>query len=258
MSKRKGIILLSAIGLVAYTGFLLATLPATFVWQHLPANNKIVLQGISGTLWSGQARQAVINNGPNSIQLPFISWSWQPASLFNGHIGADIEMGNMSSVIEGKGSVAYGFDGITLNDVQIDTSASWLAQTLPQNIPGELSGSLHLLASSLHIQDKRCMFLNGSIKLTDSEFSGPVGKIDLGNSNASVKCRGNKLMISLTQSSPAIQTTADITLSQTGQYTLSGYISKGEALDSKLEKGLALLGSPDTKGRYPIDLRGRI
>ncbi len=258
MSKRKSIFVLSAVGLVAYAGFLLATLPAAFIWQYLPTGNKVSLQGLSGTLWSGQARQVTINNGPNRIQLPVVNWNWQPSALLSGHLAANIQLGNISSVIEGRGHVAYGLDGIRLNDVQVDTSAGWISQFMEKKIPGELSGNISLTADNLQIQNGRCLDLSGSLELTDSMISGPMGSIDLGESDASIKCKGNKLLISLNQSSPDFQTTADISLSKAGQYSLTGHLSKGNDIDSKLEQGLMLLGSPDAEGRYPIDFQGRI
>ena len=48
-------VLIAALFLVAYLGFLLVKLPATLVVRHLPLPpNLVQLEGVSGTLWSGQ------------------------------------------------------------------------------------------------------------------------------------------------------------------------------------------------------------
>ena len=52
--KRK--IVIASLFLLAYLGFLLAQLPASLVVRHLPLPPNLVrLEGVSGTLWSGQA-----------------------------------------------------------------------------------------------------------------------------------------------------------------------------------------------------------
>ena len=48
-------VLIAALFLVAYLGFLLVKLPASLVVRHLPLPpNLVQLEGVSGTLWSGQ------------------------------------------------------------------------------------------------------------------------------------------------------------------------------------------------------------
>ena len=258
MSRRKTVLLLTATGLIAYTGFMVATLPAAFVWQMLPTGNKVSLSGLSGTLWSGQARQIIINHYPEVIQLPSLSWYWQPSALFTGSITADIHMGNLSSALEGQGTISYGFDGITLSNIQADTSASWLASLSPQQLPGSLSGNISLTADHMTIQQGRCIDLDGTIQLTGSQFSSAFGSIDLGNTQASLECQNSKLLANLNQESSAIETQATLTLARNGHYALSGTLSKGKEPNKKLEQGLKLLGSPDADGRYPLKLEGRI
>ena len=77
MKKR---ILIASLFLVAYLVFLLATLPAALVARYLPlpANvaNLLKLEGVSGTLWSGQiARLQYASESVNQLRWDLNGWS---------------------------------------------------------------------------------------------------------------------------------------------------------------------------------------
>ena len=77
--------LLVAAGIAAFLLFLVAFLPATLLLRFLPAD--VALEGVSGTVWRGQAESVSVRLGPvegvaRDKALGSLRWSNRPWRLF--------------------------------------------------------------------------------------------------------------------------------------------------------------------------------
>ena len=96
----KKILLFLLVGVVSYTSFLIATLPASFVWKYvapqLPLKPlQIDVKGVSGTAWNGYA--LIHSRGIEGV----LEWDILFSGLLTGSLGVDLELksnvGNMTT-----------------------------------------------------------------------------------------------------------------------------------------------------------------
>jgi len=91
--------------LLSYLAFVIATLPAAFVWKHIqqyvPVQQLPVrIEAVAGTLWDGQVLL-------RTEGLPvLVDWSLQPAGIFTGVVPADIRIQSTAGELKGQVEVA--------------------------------------------------------------------------------------------------------------------------------------------------------
>ena len=95
------------LGVVAYVYFLLINFPASATYNYfvtpLDRGKKVKLQGLSGTLWAGQAAQAQIAN----LNFGKLNWDLKLFSLFTGKLGAELLSEGLGSRIAGQAEVGF-------------------------------------------------------------------------------------------------------------------------------------------------------
>ncbi|WBA82065.1 type II secretion system protein N [Endozoicomonas sp. GU-1] len=261
--KTGKVILLSTLGLVSYSGFLIANMSAATVWQYLPTRQLPVnISGITGTLWSGAAESVTLTVLRKPLALPAIRWQIEPASLLKGEVQVSVELGNAASPVEGQGTVVINRQTLTLNNVELDTTAPWLLASLQDttvgNIPGEVQGNVLLELDELILNDKGCVNINGNAALTNSGLTSPSGQFDLGNSTAQLSCQNRSLIARVTQTSSIINSYGDFQLGTSGRYTFTGKMTPDASLPAPMKQGLAFLGQPDSNGAYAFSFKSSI
>jgi len=145
MKKR---ILIASLFLAAYLLFLLATLPAALVARYLPLPTNIAnllkLEGVSGTLWSGQiARLQYASESVNQLRWDLNGWS-----LLRFAPEVAIRFGDRNGLngqgVVGWNGAAFGRD-LTLNahlpraTPGVTTSTATSTGTTPAPIPRRAS-----------------------------------------------------------------------------------------------------------------------
>ncbi|MGO0309208.1 type II secretion system protein N [Endozoicomonas acroporae] len=261
--KTGRIILLSTLGLVSYSGFLIANMSAATVWQYLSTRQLPVnMSGITGTLWSGAAESVTLTVSRKPLALSAIRWQIEPASLLKGEVQVSVELGNAASPVEGQGMVVINRKTLTLNNVELDTTAPWLLASLQDttvgNIPGEVQGNVLLELDDLILNDKGCVNINGNAALTNSGLTSPFGQFDLGNSTAQLSCQNRNLIARVTQTSSIMNSYGDFQLSTSGRYTFTGKMTPDASLPAPMKQGLAFLGQPDSNGAYAFSFKSSI
>jgi hypothetical protein len=124
---------------------LVATAPARLLGFFLPAG-QVVLQGYSGTLWSGQAERCLLRAGHGYLHLGEVKWRLRPWSLLRLAPGLDVRSTWGAQRISGHVTLA-GAGDIHLQDTEMTLAASLLNAFTPLAIDGTVSArfdSLHL------------------------------------------------------------------------------------------------------------------
>ncbi|HHQ4636445.1 TPA: GspN family type II secretion system protein ExeN [Aeromonas veronii] len=255
MKKR---ILIASLFLAAYFVFLLATLPAALVARHLPlpANvaNLLKLEGVSGTLWSGQiARLQYASESVNQLRWDLNGWS-----LLRFAPEVAIRFGDRNG-LNGQGVV--GWNGAAFGrDLTLNAPAPWLLSRVPMRLPIPLtvSGQLQLKVEQFAQGNPWCDNLYGNLDWYNASADTPAGKLDLADPELKLTCLDSKLVAELKQGSDAVQTMGRLELQPNGQYLFQGTLKPGPALPPQMQQGLPFLGQPDSQGRFPLRYQGRI
>ncbi|EKP0308879.1 type II secretion system protein N [Aeromonas veronii] len=251
-------ILLASFFLAAYLMFLLATLPAALVARHLPLpahiGNLLKLEGVSGTLWSGQI--ARLHYASESVSQ--LRWDVNGWSLLRFAPAVTIRFGERNG-LNGQGMI--GWNGAAFGqDLTINMPAPWLLSRLPLRLPFPLSvnGQLQLKIGQFAQGDTWCDRLDGQLDWYNATAEIPAGQLDLADPAATLSCLDTKLIAELKQSSEAVQSMGRLEVQPNGQYLFQGVLKPGPALPTPMQQGLPLLGQPDPHGRFPLRYQGRI
>ena len=115
---------LAAIGVVAYAGFLVASMPAAVAVEHGQRPLNVRLDRPQGTIWNGAARASVAVAG-GTVVVDRVEWRFVPAQLLRGRIGFDIHAS--SPQLEATARLTHGFDGLAASALSARGDAALLA-----------------------------------------------------------------------------------------------------------------------------------
>src|SRR6185369_2760839 len=115
----------AALGLAAYSVFLVAMIPATWVGAQVQAAlpGRIEVSDARGTLWHGQAH---VSFAPwrNRVSLDAVEWSFVPSRLFAGEVAFDARA--RGGGLEAAAQVAKGFTAWSVRALKAEGDASGL------------------------------------------------------------------------------------------------------------------------------------
>ncbi|TMX07292.1 type II secretion system protein N [Aeromonas salmonicida subsp. achromogenes] len=244
-------VLIAALFLVAYLGFLLVKLPATLVVRHLPLPpNLVQLEGVSGTLWSGQVARLQYA----SESLTQLRWELNGWSLLRFAPEVFLRFGDRSG-LNGQGVV--GWNGAAFGrDITLNVPAPWVLDRVPMRLPFPLTvaGQLQLKVDQFAQGNPWCDNLYGNLYWYGADADTSAGKLPLGDPEIKLTCIDSRLVAELKQSSEAVQVMGKLEL----QANRQGSLKPGPELPEEMKQGLPFLGQPDGQGRFPLRYQGRI
>lgn len=251
-------ILTATLFLVAYLIFLLATLPAALVARYLPLPaqiaNLLKLEGVSGTLWSGQiARLQYASESVNQLRWELNGWS-----LLRLAPEVSVRFGDRHG-LNGQGVI--GWQGsLFARDLTLNAPAPWLLARLPLRPPFPLTvaGQLQLKIDQFAQGAPWCDNLYGNLDWYDAIADTPAGKLTLADPEVKLTCLDSRVVAELKQDSNAVETQGRLELQANGQYLFQGSLKPGPDLPAQMQQGLPFLGQPDSQGRFPLRYQGRI
>ncbi len=251
--KRK--IVIASLFLLAYLGFLLAQLPASLVVRHLPLPPNLVrLEGVSGTLWSGQAARVQYA----SESLTQLRWDLDGWSLLRLAPEASVRFGERSGL---NGQGILGWNGAAFGrDITLNAPAPWVLERVPMRPPFPLTatGQLQLKIDQFAQGTPWCDNLYGDLHWYDAQADTPAGKLALGDPEITLTCLDSRLVAEIKQGSEAVQVLGKLELQANRQYLFQGTLKPGPKLPDQMKQGLPFLGQPDGQGRFPLRYQGRI
>ncbi len=136
---------------LAFTLFWVVVLaPASILTRLLPANVPLVLQGITGTVWSGAVAQAALTESGQVLVQGRLAWRVRPLSLLRLSPCAELTFANSGlpampqGTVAGTACVSAGGE-LTLRDVTFDLPAAYFLRSADLRLGGEISGLLTTL-----------------------------------------------------------------------------------------------------------------
>lgn len=234
-----------------YLFFLITTLPASVVLSTINLPKNITLSSISGTIWSGKARQFHVSG----IALGSVSWELHPLNLIIGELSADVSIINDQQYINTQLNLSSS-GKIELEETRFLIDLSSL-QPLTYGMPFSYAGKVSGYFPVSFFQKNNYVGINGKLSLNDILMISPQRQsfgdfvIDFraekeGATSGKIKDSGGLL-----------NAIGKLTLNKDGQLNLSMKLAAREA-GSSLEKMLSLLGRKDAGGRFTLNSNFKI
>lgn len=229
-----------------YLFFLITNFPATVVFSFVKLPGNVKLAFVSGTVWSGRARQLTISG----INLGSIKWDLHPLNLMMGELSADISVINNKQFINTEVNLSYS-GKVELEETRflIDLSSLQpLTYGMPFSYTGKASG--YFPVSFFH--KNNYVGLNGKLSLTSMEMTSPQQQ-SFGDFIVDFRAeKEGATSGKIKDSSEILNLTGQLTLKKNGQFNFSAKLAVREK-GSSLEEMLAFLGKKDSSGRVQVN-----
>ncbi|WPC73969.1 type II secretion system protein N [Vibrio porteresiae] len=230
----------------------IAHLPATVTLNHLPLPRQLKIDGVSGTVWHGQAEQVRWL----SYDLGSVNWDMHLASLFTGKVAVSTRFGQGSEMnVRGRGVVGIGFGGVFAKSLLVSLPAAQVTSYIRQ--PVDLTGQIELTLRDYHYAAPWCSEAKGTLAWTKGAVSSPVGAVNLGQVIADVTCKDSRIDVKGNQGNQEVSSEFSATVEANRRYQAQAWFKPGSQFPKELGDLLKHLPNPDGQGRYHFQQQGR-
>jgi general secretion pathway protein N len=237
--------------LMTYLGFLVATLPATVVFNQFSMPKDLSVSGVGGSVWHTSIEQVVVGEVTiRQIQTELNFWS-----LFTLAPKLPITFGNsFLAGPEGKFDISVSQEKIEIENFSLLLKANEIAQQLTLPLPitaqGDVEITLHHAAINLEDNNK-CIAADGLVTWSKAGVIALEENIKLGNFNAKISCEEGALALLLSPENN-LGVTLNAYLRQGGRVSGNGFLKPGAKFPAALSSALPFLGRKDNQGRYRL------
>lgn len=243
---------LLALGVAAYTAFLVATLPASLVAPRLAeaTGGQARLANATGTAWNGSARLAVSARGM-AFTVENLRWRFLPSRLLAGRAAFAVEarLGKLQAEAEvARTPLTWRVDGLRGGG-----DVSSLANVLPLLASWQPAGTLAFEAPTLAWDGDRAAG-SASLEWRDAALAFSAVR-PLGTWRAQLDAEGTTGKLSLSTLKGPLRLSGKGTLAFPGRSTFSGEARAEPGRERDLEAVLALLGARRPDGAHALELR---
>lgn len=228
--------------LVLYLLTLIWTLPAAVVWRRLQHQLPVpvTLHGLTGTLWSGQVAQLIIDG----VDQGRLSWSWQPSQVLRGRIGLDLTWQPRNGRVNAR--LIAGAGSLALRDISGSLDASSMA--ILHNAPFALGGNWLLDVPELVLQGfDGVVAANGRLVWQDAAGGLPQA-LPFGHLTATLGDADGWLVLELQDQGGPLGLRGDARWRPTQPMKIDAQLQARADADPALANGLGLLGRADAQG----------
>ncbi len=230
---------------------LVAQAPARLL-NHLIPEDRLLLQGIEGTLWEGSAARALLPTVGGYLHLGALQWQLSPWSLLSlaPRVTVNSRWGNqqLSGVI-----VYHSNERIRLGDVDATLPASLVRQFLPL----ELRGDLSLLAAHLEIREGLPYAADGRLVWRGGGWVSPQGPRTLGDYAMDFRQpAGDALVGDVTTLAGSLRAEGRVTLTGS-DYDIDVLLAGDGLRDPQLRQALQLVAAPEGED-FRLSMQGSL
>ncbi len=237
------------LALAFYLAALLATAPARLLLAWLPEQVRLV--DVTGTLWSGRGGPVQVEK----LRIERVEWDWRPSGLLLGRMAYRVRvktLGGHAGFDMGVGP----FSGVVLEDMQ----GAWPAASIGPLLPVKgiaLGGRLELALERLVLEQGWPAEIEGSLHWRDAALVSPFS-FELGSFQAvPALAEDGRLRLDISDDGGALDADGEAVLSPDHRYRLDLRIRARASAAPGLADSLKLLGNPDARGFYRLQLSGR-
>lgn len=239
---------LAIAGVAALVVGLLSAFPARLAWQWI-APQGVAVQGISGSIWSGRAREV----SAGGVYMSDVRWRFHPLALFRGRIEYGVSAAPVSGFIEADVSIRAG--GTT--GLENLTASLPIAALGPFIEVAGLDGDIDLEIGRVLIRDGLPMDANGTIILSNLVIR-PLAPSVLGDYQADVETIEGIVRGEVEDLSGVLDVTGSIELRPDRSYVFSSMVGTRPGAPLEIDRQLQFLGTADAEGRRGVRFEGRL
>jgi general secretion pathway protein N len=235
---------LLVLGVAGFLIGLLVSAPARLIAFVLPAN--VALDGLSGTVWNGSARQLAVDN----MAIGKLDWQVTPSSLLRGRLGLEVSIQLPDGALSGK--AALGLRGIiTVRDFKGSLPLGYVTTDFPA---GMLDGRISVMIEQAEILDGWPVRIKGVVALGNLLQNIPK-PMPLGTYSATFDGEntgdGAVKGVIATRSGP-LAVDGELVLGSDRSYSLDASVGETAETPADLKSMLPLTGEKLADGRYHL------
>jgi len=240
----------TAMFLVAYSIFVLALMPASWVMTQVKLPKNVAVAGVEGTIWHTSVGQVmvddvVINNVQSNLSVLSVL-------MFNPKL--DINFGDaLVTGPEGQLALSGLLSELVVENAQVTVSANTVAARLNLPIDVIAHEQLTLNVERFVMGAPVCSELKGELQWRGAAVTAFEEKVELGGLLATLSCDKGELVADVDPKND-LGLSYRAQLKQGGRFTGSGYLTPAEKFPEQLKATLSFLGKPDNKGRYRLKM----
>jgi general secretion pathway protein N len=243
IQRRKGLIIVGALTLVAA---LIITLPARIAYRVI-SSPYLAMNGISGTVWSGSAREF----STNGVYLRKLEWQMRPFRLLTGKVVYIVSGSPASGFFDSEVTIAL--DGsLTLTNLRASMPLQMFEKAA--GVPG-LRGNVSLQLERLQLANGRAVSADGIIDV-DNLVVPMVNRGSLGGYRAEFYTQNNGILASIEDADGVVDLAGTISLKPDKSYEFLGYVAPNSRTSESLQQRLRFLPQTDQPNQHELRLEG--
>ena len=240
------------LGIVAYTIFLVASVPASFVSERIAAQSqgRVAFEGVAGTAWNGSASFA-LRLPAALVRIERLVWHFRPSQLFAGRLAFLVDASDGTLV--GQGEVARSLGAWHIVQARATGDASAMQRYVALASAWQPSGIVAVEIPSLTFDGAK---LNGSASAEWRAASLSLSEVKpLGSWRAVLDAQDGPARVVVTTIDGPLRISGNGTLAIPGTLIFSGEARADPAQEKAMEPILKLFGARRADGAWPIESR---
>lgn len=242
---------LSLIFFLALFGFLIATLPVSFVLPFLPKSVPLTFNGAQGTVWKGSAAQLGWQRQP----LGKLEWKIHPLSLLLLRLNVDFKLSG--EAIRATGNALVNREqSVLLTDTILNANIAQLPlsslnmMVIPE---GEVNATIRFLS----IQEQKLHSTDTDVLWNNAKITSPV---TLALGQVSLKVTGDEEAFDgvLDSKDGAINAAGKLNVSRQGLLKANIRLTPAANAPADIKDLLPMIGRPDRNGTVTINQKMQI
>lgn len=243
---------LIVIGVLAYGGFLAASVPASLVASRVEGwtRSRVTLADATGSIWQGAARATLRLPGAGDVSIDRIEWSWQALALFRGQLAIDVgaTLGNLS----GRTTVARTPFAWELRGTSLQGPVAALTGVSALLATWQPSGSLSLESAAFRYDGRS---YTGAARAEWRDASLALSPVNpLGGWRLEIAAENGPAKATLTTQRGPLRLAGEGALAANGKLTFNGEARAEPGREADLASLLAAIGPKRADGAHAFSL----
>lgn len=243
--------IIAGIFVITYLGFLIATIPATLLFNQFPMPKNFSVSGVTGSVWHTNVEHVIM--GKSSIQQIESRLSFW--SLFTLTPKLAITFGDVFIAgPEGELELSLSGDKVQISDLKLIIKANEIAQQLTLPLPVSAQGDVEITLLNAEIDLKKgnqCIAAKGDATWSKAGLIALEQNIKLGKFNGDIGCENGALSLIISPKND-LGLTFNAYMRKGGNISGNGFLKPGAKFPKVLNDALPFLGKKDNQGRYRL------
>ena len=233
---------LFVIGLLTVVVGLVLMFPARVAYQ-LASSPYLAMNGITGTVWNGRAREF----STNGIYLRKLQWHIRPAALLTGKAVYEVSGSPVSGFFESEIEFRLG-GSVALRNLSAALPLQMFGRAA--GMPG-LRGSANVRLERLELVNGRAAALDGTVEVANL-VAPMVSRSSIGGFRAEFFTQNNGIVGSIEDTDGVVDVAGTLTLSPDRSYSFLGYLSAKPETPENLRRQFQFLPQTDQPGQHEL------